>query len=192
MTSAVMMRRMTSVSPYRHWHFFDAYPPGFLRAVYRANGIPLPWGNMSVVPIRARAGRCSGCSRTRAPDREAAQKPKSQISIMPDGDQPRLYCCHSMLTATPPRVSHVLSVGVDLSPALSAQGYDEALLVESGGGGLSARAVATRRFPPTRRMRCEPSRRYSNIGWIGDALTHEATTICSRSNHCPRPPHACH
>ena len=49
-TSAVMMRRMTSVSPYRHWHFFDAYPPGFLRAVYRANGIPLPWGNMSVVP----------------------------------------------------------------------------------------------------------------------------------------------
>jgi transcriptional regulator with XRE-family HTH domain len=26
-TSAVMMRRMTSVSPYRHWHFFDAYPP---------------------------------------------------------------------------------------------------------------------------------------------------------------------
>ena len=44
------MRRMTSVSPYRHWHFFDAYPPGFLRAVYRANGIPLPWGNMSVVP----------------------------------------------------------------------------------------------------------------------------------------------
>ena len=28
-TSAVMMRRMTSVSPYRHWHFFDAYRTGF-------------------------------------------------------------------------------------------------------------------------------------------------------------------
>ena len=27
-TSAVMMRRMTSVSPYRHWHFFDAYRTG--------------------------------------------------------------------------------------------------------------------------------------------------------------------
>ncbi len=37
------MRRMTKVSPYPHWHFFDAYPPGFLRAVYRGNGIPLPW-----------------------------------------------------------------------------------------------------------------------------------------------------
>lgn len=43
LTAAVVMRRMTAVSPYRHWHFFDAYPPGLLRAVYRGNGIPLPW-----------------------------------------------------------------------------------------------------------------------------------------------------
>ena len=48
-TAALVMRRMTAVSPYRHWHFFDAYPPGNLHAVYRANGIPLPWGNMSQV-----------------------------------------------------------------------------------------------------------------------------------------------
>jgi hypothetical protein len=31
-----------------------------------------------------------------------------------------------------------------------------------------------------------------NIGWIGDALSHDATTICSRSNRCPRPAHSCH
>ena len=31
-----------------------------------------------------------------------------------------------------------------------------------------------------------------NIGWIADALSHEATTICSRSNHCPRPANTCH
>ena len=31
-----------------------------------------------------------------------------------------------------------------------------------------------------------------NIGWIGDALSHQATTICSRSNRCPRPAHSCH
>ena len=48
-TPALVMRRMTAVSPYRHWHFFDAYAPGYLRAVYRGNGIPLPWGNMSLV-----------------------------------------------------------------------------------------------------------------------------------------------
>jgi len=39
---AVVMRRMTKVSPYPYWHFFDAYPPGYLRAVYRGNGIPCP------------------------------------------------------------------------------------------------------------------------------------------------------
>jgi transcriptional regulator with XRE-family HTH domain len=49
LTPAVMMRRMTKVSPYPYWHFFDAYPPGYLRAVYRGNGIPLPWGNMAQV-----------------------------------------------------------------------------------------------------------------------------------------------
>ena len=47
LTPALVMRRMTKVSPYPYWHFFDAYPPGYLRAVYRGNGIPLPWGNMA-------------------------------------------------------------------------------------------------------------------------------------------------
>ena len=28
LTSALTMRRMSSVSPYEHWHYFDAYPPG--------------------------------------------------------------------------------------------------------------------------------------------------------------------
>ena len=32
LTPAVIMRRMTKVSPYPYWHFFDAYPPGYLRA----------------------------------------------------------------------------------------------------------------------------------------------------------------
>jgi transcriptional regulator with XRE-family HTH domain len=49
LTPAVVMRRMTKVSVYPYWHFFDAYPPGFLRAVYRGNGIPLPWGNLAQV-----------------------------------------------------------------------------------------------------------------------------------------------
>ncbi len=45
-SASVAMRRMTAVSPYSHWHYFDAYTPGKLKAVYRGNGIPLPWGNM--------------------------------------------------------------------------------------------------------------------------------------------------
>lgn len=191
-TSAVMMRRMTSVSPYRHWHFFDAYPPGFLRAVYRANGIPLPWGNMSVVPDPC--PRWAVFRMLQNPGTASAklqQKPRSQISIMPDGDQPRLYCCHSMLTRDAAAVSHVLSVGVDLSPALAAQGYDETALVQAvaeacrkGGGDAPIPAETSKALQTVSKV--------LNIGWIGDALSHDATTICSRSNRCPRPAHSCH
>jgi transcriptional regulator with XRE-family HTH domain len=191
-TSAVMMRRMTSVSPYRHWHFFDAYPPGFLRAVYRANGIALPWGNMSVVPDpcpRWAVFRLLGSPG--AASAKPAQKPKSQISIMPEGEDTRLYCCHSMLTRDAAGVSHVLSVGVDLAPAISAQGYDEAALVgavaeacRKGGGDAP--------IPAEVKAALQTVSKVLNIGWIADALSHDATTICSRSNRCPRPAHACH
>jgi len=192
-TSAVMMRRMTSVSPYRHWHFFDAYAPGFLRAVYRANGIPLPWGNMSVVPDPCPRWAVFRLLRNTggAANAKGAHKPKSQISIMPDGDNTRLYCCHSMLTRDAAAVSHVLSVGVDLSPALSAQGYDEAALVQSvadacrkGGGDAP--------IPADARGALQTVSQVLNIGWIGDALSHDATTICSRSNRCPRTDKSCH
>jgi hypothetical protein len=122
---------------------------------------------------------------------KATQKPRSQISIMPDGEHTRLYCCHSMLTRDAAAVSHVISVGVDLSPALSAQGYDEAALVQSmadacrkGGGDAP--------IPAEAREALQTVSKVLNIGWIGDALSHEATTICSRSNRCPRPAHSCH
>jgi hypothetical protein len=190
-TSAVMMRRMTSVSPYRHWHFFDAYAPGFLRAVYRANGIPLPWGNMSVVPDPCPRWAVFRLLRGTGAATKAGHKPKSQISIMPDGDNTRLYCCHSMLTRDAAAVSHVLSVGVDLSPALSAQGFDAAALVASvaaacrkGGGDAP--------IPADARQALRIVSQVLNIGWIGDALSHEATTICSRSNRCPRTDKSCH
>jgi hypothetical protein len=192
-TSAVMMRRMTSVSPYRHWHFFDAYPPGFLRAVYRANGIPLPWGNMSVVPDPCPRWAVFRLLRSTAATSSAksAHKPKSQISIMPDGEKPRLYCCHSMLTRDAAGMSHVLSVGVDLSPALAAQGYDDSALI-----GLVAEACrkggGDAPIPTEAKEALHTVSKGLNIGWIGDALSHEATTICSRSNRCPRPTHACH
>jgi len=191
-TSAVMMRRMTSVSPYRHWHFFDAYPPGFLRAVYRANGIPLPWGNMSVVPDPCprwavfRMLKNPGTSSTRLSNR-----PRSQISIMPDGEHSRLYCCHSMLTRDAAAVTHVLSVGIDLSPALSAQGYDAAALLE-GVAEACRKGGGDAPIPTETRQALQTVSKVLNIGWIADALAHEATTICSRSNHCPRPANSCH
>src|ERR1022692_121698 len=189
-TPAVVMRRMTAVSPYRHWHFFDAYPPGFLRAVYRANGIPLPWGNMSLV-----SDPCPRWAVFRLLQDDPAatplmHKPKSQISVMQDGKRARLYCCHSLLTRDALDELHVLSVGVDLLPALEAQGFDGesvvAAVAEScrrgggggtipGGGGANIRAAS----------------QVLNIAWIADALETQASVICPRSGACPRQPHAC-
>jgi hypothetical protein len=96
-----------------------------------------------------------------------------------------------MLTRDAAAVSHVISVGVDLSPALSAQGYDESALVQAvaeacrkGGGDAP--------IPAETRKALQTVSKVLNIGWIADALSHEATTICSRSNHCPRPANTCH
>jgi transcriptional regulator with XRE-family HTH domain len=184
-TPALVMRRMTAVSPYRHWHFFDAYPPGYLRAVYRGNGIPLPWGNMSLV-----SDPCPRWAVFRllhqTPDAPSVQKPKSQISIMQDGKRARLYCCHSFLTRDAVDELHVLSVGVDLLPALDAQGFDGDAIVESvadscrRGGGDGA-------IPSEASTAIRAASQVLNISWIADALSSKASVICPRSGACPRP-----
>src|SRR5205807_2683027 len=89
LTPAVVMRRMTKVSPYPYWHFFDAYPPGYLRAVYRGNGIPLPWGNLAQV-----SDPCPNWAVFRMIDADHAAC-GSQISVLRDGERSLLYCCHS-------------------------------------------------------------------------------------------------
>lgn len=189
-TPAVIMRRMTAVSPYRHWHFFDAYAPGFLRAVYRGNGIPLPWGNMSLVPDPCPQWAVFRLLRQSADARSTANKPKSQISVMHDGRRARLYCCHSLQTRDAADVPHVLSVGVDLSPALDAQGYDSEAMVASvdhachrsgGQAALSGEVTAALRAVA----------KVLSIRWIEDALDTPAAIICPRSSTCPRPPNSC-
>ena len=111
LTPAVYMRRMTAASPYPYWHYFDAYPPGYLRSVYRGNGIPLPWGNMAMVTDPC--PRWAVFFMLRKGERQA---PSSQISVLQDGDRSLLYCCHSLRTMDSAGNPHVLSVGVDLTP----------------------------------------------------------------------------
>jgi hypothetical protein len=185
-TPALVMRRMTAVSPYRHWHFFDAYNPGYLRAVYRGNGIPLPWGNMSLVSDPCPRWAVFRLLRTPAAT-PPSQRPKSQISVMQDGKQARLYCCHSLLTRDALDEWHVLSVGVDLVPALDAQGFD-------GEGVVAQVADACRRgggdgkIPSGAATSIRAASQVLNIEWIADALDSQASVICPRSGACPRQP----
>ncbi|MBV8877837.1 MAG: DUF3612 domain-containing protein [Gammaproteobacteria bacterium] len=180
LTPAVVMRRMTKVSPYPYWHFFDAYPPGYLRAVYRGNGIPLPWGNLAQV-----SDPCPNWAVFRMID-GAHGASGSQISVLRDGERSLLYCCHSIRVHDMAGNPHVLSVGVDLAPALASNGVESATVIDSiFRECLHRRGEA--RIPKAASAALAAVANVLNIAWIGDALGAPARVICPRSNRCPRP-----
>lgn len=182
LTPAVIMRRMTSVSPYRYWHYFDAYPPGYLRAVYRGNGIPLPWGNMAMV-----SDPCPGWAVFWMLDRPHAQKPTSQLSVLRDGERALLYCCHSLRTRDMAGNPHVLSVGIDLAPAIESQGYTAAEIVDDIAAACRA-GKGEGKLSRSARRAIESAGRVLNIAWVADSLESPARVICPRSSSCPRQP----
>jgi len=180
LTPAVVMRRMTKVSPYPYWHFFDAYPPGYLRAVYRGNGIPLPWGNMAQV-----SDPCPQWAVFRMIDGHQKES-GSQISVLRDHDRSLLYCCHSLRTRDMAGNYHVLSVGIDLAPALDANGANSAEVIQA----ITNECLHRRGDPAMPRAAAsalKAAARVLNIAWIEDALAHPARIICPRSSRCPRP-----
>ncbi len=180
LTPAVVMRRMTKVSPYPYWHFFDAYPPGYLRAVYRGNGIPLPWGNMAQV-----TDPCPNWAVFRMLDESRGPHRGSQISVLRDGAQSLLYCCHSRRTNDMAGNPHVLSVGVDLAPALRSHGVDaEATVAAITEACLQHQGEA--RIPEPAAEAIRGAARVLNIAWVEDALASPARIICPRSTNCPR------
>jgi len=182
LTKALGMRRMSSVSPYPHWHYFDAYPPGNLRAVYRGNGIPLPWGNMRMISDPCQHWAVFRMLGT------TSKKPSSQISVLRSGEDKRLYCCQSIRSKDAAGNPHVLCVGVDLAPALSAQNIDatetidaiEASCNRNGGSGP---------IPDEATRQLESIGKILNIGWIAEGAAKDATIICPRSSGCPRDKH---
>jgi transcriptional regulator with XRE-family HTH domain len=179
LTPAVIMRRVTKVSPYPYWHFFDAYPPGYLRAVYRGNGIPLPWGNLAQV-----SDPCPNWAVFRMIEGSRFES-GSQISVLRDGDRSLLYCCHSMRVRDMAGNPHVLSVGVDLAPALDSNGTNSADLI----GSLFEDCLARRgeaRIPKAATQVLSAVANVLNIAWIEDALSQPARIICPRSTRCPR------
>jgi len=76
---------MTVVSPYPHWHYFDAYGPGKLKAVYRGNAVNDPCQHWAV--FRRLSEPRNGSS--------------AQLSILNVGNEPRLYCCESINVMDP-------------------------------------------------------------------------------------------
>ena len=178
---SVAMRRMTVVSPYPHWHYFDAYGPGKLKAVYRGNGIPLPWGNMRKVhdPCQHWA-----VFRRLAEPQEGSS---AQISILNVGDEPRIYCCESINVLDAAGNTRVLCAGVDLNPAIAAQGGDANAIAEE----LKSSCVSqggTTIIPTHIKKDLRTIARILNINWIERGIEGDARLICSRGAVCPRKP----
>jgi len=183
-TTSTVMRRMTVVSSYPHWHYFDAYPPGKLHAVYRGNGIPLPWGNMRLVQ-----DPCQHWAVFRMIDTNSTQS-SAQISVLDVGGAPRIYCCESVKVTDLSGAGHVLCAGIDINPALNAQGADgesvaqslkEACITNGGVVGV----------PADIKKELQKIAKLLNIDWLSRGIEKEARLICPRSGACPRSP-SCH
>jgi len=182
LTPAVIMRRMTKVSPYPYWHFFDAYPPGYLRAVYRGNGIPLPWGNMAQVN-----DPCPNWAVFRMLDEKTRMR-GSQVSVLRQGDQSLLYCCHSHRTTDMAGNPHVISVGIDLLPALRSHVRDaDELAATITYECMKAHGEA--KIPKAAAAAIQAVAKILNIAWVEEAALQPARVICPRSGHCPRSEH---
>jgi transcriptional regulator with XRE-family HTH domain len=179
LTLSVLMRRATAVSPYRHWHYLDAYDRGHLRHVYRGNGIALPWGNMRMV-----LHPCRQWAVFRVLSRDEAS-PFAQISIMEHEGRQSLYACETHTSRDAAGNRHIICMGVDLAPALDTQSGDAAGIIEqiadachTAGGEAAVPAAAAQRIEGAARM--------LNIGWISTGLARPANVICARNTHCPR------
>ena len=178
---SVAMRRMTVVSPYPHWHYFDAYAPGKLKAVYRGNGIPLPWGNMRQVK-----DPCQHWAVFRMIN-AADSGSSAQISILNVNGESRIYCCESLRVKDLADNPHVLCAGIDLNPAIDAQEGNALELAEELKNVCVSHGGSTP-IPQSIRKRLQTVARILNINWIERGIDTDARLICSRGAVCPRVP----
>jgi len=179
LTPAVMMRRMTKVSPYPYWHFFDANAPGHFRAVYRGNGIALPWGSMTQA-----TDPCPHWAVFRMLE-SARNDSSSQISVLRENDRWQIYCCHTLRTRDMAGNPHVLSVGIDLVPALASNEPEVQGIVES----IAEACLRKGGQAKVDRPAAEALRAVANIlsiAWVEESLQHPARIICPRGSRCPR------
>ncbi len=180
LTPAVLMRRLTAISPYKHWHYFDAYPPGYLRAVYRGNGMPMPWGNFRMVTDPCRQwGVFKHLSNLNI------KKPISQLSILNENSKVRLYCSTSLKTNDAAGNPHIICVGIDLNDAISMQGYN----VENTLNEIYDSCYKNNGSSLLRKKHKDILLQVGiilNISWLIEAIELPVDVICQRSTDCLR------
>ncbi len=180
LSPALLMRRVTAVSSYPNWHYFEAYQPGYLTAVYRGNGIPLPWGNMTMV-----SDPCPNWAVFRLLNETYVKNPQSQISILKNGDQTYLYCCHTIRVKDLAGNLKLLSLGIDLIPAIKNQGIDGNELLQSLEQDCQ-KSGGEAELNPNMKEVIEKLSHILRIQWLGESVHVPARIICPRSLNCQR------
>ena len=180
LTPAVLMRRLTAVSQYKRWHYFDAYPPGYLRAVYRADGIPMPWGNFRMVTDPCRQwGVFKHLSNLNI------RKPISQLSILKENSKLSLYCSISLKTNDAAGNPHILCVGIDLNDALEMQGYSTSDILNEIHESAYINNGSYTLLDEHKNIFIQLGI-ILNISWLIDAVQNPVDLICQRSTNCSR------
>ena len=122
-TPGVYMRRITSVSNYKDWHYFDVYPPGYLRASYRGDEIPSPWGNMRLIPY--------GINNWPMFNLISSKKNTiNQLYILIDKDKNNLYSSTSLKINDAAGNKHILSLGFDVGRVLKINNIDSHSVID--------------------------------------------------------------
>ena len=180
LSPALLMRRVTAVSQYPYWHYFEAYQPGFFTAVYRGNGIALPWGNLNMVN-----DPCPNWAVFRLLNKDYVENPQSQISLLKTDHSSHLYACYSIRTKDSAGNLKLYSLGIDLVPAFKDQGLDHKEIIEiiehncMKNGGESD-------LDDQVKIPIDQISHILKIAWIKDALKSPARVICPRSSGCKR------
>ena len=179
LTPAVLMRRLTAVSPYKKWHYFDAYPPGYLRTMYRGSGIPIPWGNSRLI-----SNPCKQWGLFKHLDNLTIKKPISQLTILKDNDNIQLYCSISLKTNDAAGNPHVICTGINLNDALEMQDYNKNEILEEiycnclkAGGSKELKKKHQRIIYQLGII--------LNISWIAESINNPVNIICHTNTDCP-------
>ena len=179
-TPSVLMRRMAVVSPYKFWHYFDVYSPGYLRTLYRADGIRMPWSNMKVENNPFKQWRVF-----KMLNQKEELKPLPLISILKDGNDTYLNSSISMKVKDISGTSHVLCLGVNLESAIRRQinNYDDFI------NDLDTKMKKTRKkrlIVGSHATEIRKLSRILNIKWIAEALDNEIDITYIRNDNNSR------
>ena len=180
LTPAVIMRRLTATSHYEQWHYFDAYPPGYLRTVYRGSEIPMPWGN-----FRIGTDPCKQWGVFKHLSSLTIKRPISQLSILKENSIIKLYSSISLKTNDAAGNPHIICVGFELNDAIGMQGYDKDIIVNEIYNWCYKNNGSNVLSNKHKKILFQIGMIF-NISWLIESIDNPVDIICQRSTNCPR------